>query len=367
MASYARTASPARTNTPVGLPLPVPTSNPAALFGVVEAKGTANDFTYNIVAIAGLDGIARAKATFAPMPGPYVPCAGAVVPRSAHVAAGKVFFADGTGVVRSLAASGQVSEVTRFPLGPSQQMMSFAVSPDGSKLMGTIFTFPARLASTNSPCDGTNRWGPGDFSLDVYSAPAGGAARLLDHASWPQTSSPEPFLMAEWNALGPLATYPAIVMSQGGGPHHYEGQIALVDYTTGKVVRQLADPIACWVEDVAPGGDFACQTAGQVSVRRPDGSEIWRLSSATVDYYDSYLSPDENRLATFPSSNSFAVAAGRDGRSQSLPMGFIQGGWLDSGTVIGWGNANDVAIVRLSDPGTVVDLGFKGLFVGALS
>src|SRR5438093_1310 len=77
------------------------------LFAVLEANGTANVWTYNTVAIAGLDGYARAKTTFSPMPVPVLGCMGAVLPLSAHVAAGKVFFADSKGVVRSLAIAGR--------------------------------------------------------------------------------------------------------------------------------------------------------------------------------------------------------------------------------------------------------------------
>src|SRR5438128_10819296 len=88
--------------------------SPALLFAVLEAKGTANSWTYNTVAIAGLDGYARAKTTFTPMPVPSLGCMGAVIPPSAHVAAGKVFFADAKGVVRSLSIDGTIRTVATF-------------------------------------------------------------------------------------------------------------------------------------------------------------------------------------------------------------------------------------------------------------
>src|SRR4051794_13042728 len=91
------TATPSTSPTLVSSPVPGPTSNPtpttsrALLFAVLEAKGTAS---FNTVAIAGLDGYAKAKATFTPMRVPTVGCTGtAVPPLSAHVAAGKVYFA----------------------------------------------------------------------------------------------------------------------------------------------------------------------------------------------------------------------------------------------------------------------------------
>ena len=45
-------------------------TSPTLLFAVLEAKGTANPWTYNTVAIAGLDGYARAKTTFTPIQTP---------------------------------------------------------------------------------------------------------------------------------------------------------------------------------------------------------------------------------------------------------------------------------------------------------
>src|SRR5256885_7205350 len=150
--------------------------SPALLFAVLEAKGTANAWTYNTVAIAGVDGYARAKTTFVPITSPTIGCFGTVTPQSAHVAAGKVYFADNKGVIRSLAVNGTVTVVATFPLTSTQQMLSFAVSPDGTKLLGTIFTLPANLSACNGAWSGT-------FNFDAYSATSGGATPLLYYDS----------------------------------------------------------------------------------------------------------------------------------------------------------------------------------------
>src|SRR6266704_5479578 len=106
-------ASPSAQPSPSPKPSPTatPKTSPTLLFAVLEAKGTANAWTYNTVAIAGLDGYARAKTTFTPMPVPNVGCMGAIIPPSAHVANGKVFYADARGVVRSLSIDGTVQTV----------------------------------------------------------------------------------------------------------------------------------------------------------------------------------------------------------------------------------------------------------------
>src|SRR6266567_9516303 len=71
-------ASPSAQASPTSKPGPVatPKTSPTLLFGALEAKGTANAWTYNTVVIAGLDGYARAKTTFTPMPAPALGCMG---------------------------------------------------------------------------------------------------------------------------------------------------------------------------------------------------------------------------------------------------------------------------------------------------
>src|SRR6266849_684589 len=154
-----------------------PKTSPTLLFAVLEARGTANAWTYNTVAIAGVDGYARAKTTFTPMLSPTMGCMGAVIPQSAHVANGKGFFADGKGVVRSLSIDGTVAMAATFPLTSAQQMLSFAVSPDGTSVLATIFTLPAGLSYCNGAPSGI-------FNFDAYRAPVGGAAQLVYHDSW---------------------------------------------------------------------------------------------------------------------------------------------------------------------------------------
>lgn len=368
MASAGTTPSPVAS----GSPSPQPTTSGQLLFAVLEAKGTTNAFQRNTVAIAGLDGYARAKTTFTPMPLPWVGCAGAVLPASAQVAAGKVYFADGTGTVRSLSVNGQLSVVTTFALTSSQQMLSFAVSPDGSRLMGAIFTIPPKPAS-GDPCgSGAPMFAPGNFTLDTYSASSGGVSKLLSHQVLPTSSAaPVPNVMAllGWDFVGPLGTYPTAWATQGGGPHHYNGFPVRVDATTGKVLNQVDS--ACTVEDIAATGDYACfpvvpsGAAPAVSVRRPDGSEIWRVAVQSNDsLYLAYVSPDEQRVFTLSSTSQ---VLGRDSSHTTVSSNFSFDGWINSGTVIGGGYTANLTYVSLTSPATIVDLGFKGLFIGTVA
>jgi len=342
-----------------------PTASSTPLFAALEAKGTPLN-QWNTVVIAGLDGYARAKATFTPMPTPYVGCAGPVIPSSAHVAAGKVYFADGTGVIRSLSITGQLTQVATFPLTSSQQMLSFAVSPDGGRLLATIFTIPPK-AATGDACSGAPAFAPGDFTLAMYYAEPGRSPRPLWNVSWPQGStSTQVTALIGWDNVGPLATYPTSWATQGGGPIHYWGTPVRLDYVTGKMLGPIADPNACGVWDIASSGDFVCVPlgTGDLSVRRPDGSEIWRVAGQPNSGYElAFLSPDEQHLVALGSGTE---VLGRGGSDTKLPDAFQHVGWLDSGTVIGGGFNTNLDYVSLSSPGNVVDIGFKGLFVGTV-
>ena len=359
------TACGSGTPTAVASPSPSPQASPARplLFAALEAKATGDAFEWNTVAIAGLDGLATAKTPFTPMPVPYVGCAGASLPPSAHVAAGKVFFADGTGLIRSLSPEGQIATATTIPFTGTQQMLSFAVSPDGSSLLAAVFTIPAR-APTGDACKGAAPFAPGNFTLDVYSAQVGGATHLLFHQVLATSSTqPVPNVMAfiGWDKVGPEATYPTQWATQGGGPHPY-GVMAWVDPSTGKISRQVSNPDSCLVWDIGASGSFVCTTtqAGDISVRRPDGTEIWSFkASANNPYENSYLSPLGSRVAAGGSDTAIVSSAGDHVAIGTYPLG-----WLDDTTVIGGGYESDFTYVRLSDPTTVVDIGFKGLFVG---
>jgi hypothetical protein len=334
-------------------------------------KGTPN---WNTVAIAGLDGYARAKTTFVPIPVPDLGCIGAVLPPSAHVADGKVYFADGTGVVRSLSVGGQAARVASFPFSAHQQMLSFAVSPDGSQLLGAVFTMPAK---PNLACNGSPS--PGGYSLDVYSAKAGGPTTLLYHENVSNKAGNLVDVMAltGWDAMGPFGTYPTVWASQGGGPMSELGVAVRIDASTGKVLGQVADPNSCRVWDIGASGDFVCIPDGsaRVSVRRPDGSEIWHFTATTPinSLWNPFLAPDEQHVVVDGTSlDTEQVGAKNGSRVNPGNTSFEVDGWLNSTTLIGGGigpnvgPASDFTYVRLSSPNTVVSLGFQGLFVGTV-
>lgn len=361
-------ASPATTPAP---PQPL-------LFAVLQANGTANPWTYNTVAIVGLDGQITARATFAPMPVPTTGCMGPVLQSSAHVAAGRVFYADGNGVIRSLAADGTVTTVTTFPMTSSQQMLSFAVSPDGGRLLGTVFSVP-----TNAwPCDGSAS--TSSFTFDTYTATSGHPSSLVEHQTW--TKPQNALALTGWDAVGPIGTYPTVYASQGGGPGSTLGRKVRVDAATVQPGADLSSPSACEVWDSIATGAFVCLgdpvmtgggTANQkvsesVSVRGANGVEVWQGTAVGQNSpFGPLLAPDGKHVMIccndLDLANPHELVIGQDGTQTNLATGFYATGWLDATTAIGGQQGGQSAYVNLSAPESVTSLGLTGLFVGTVN
>src|SRR5207302_1176533 len=104
----------------------------------------------------------------------------------------RVYFLDGTGVVRSLTPDGTVAQITSFPVPAAQYEVSFAVSPDGNRLMGTLTNFSSG-------------------GIDVYAAAPGQPPILLRH----QQSGPG-LSFVGWDSTGPIGTDPTIYGTRGG-------------------------------------------------------------------------------------------------------------------------------------------------------
>jgi hypothetical protein len=364
---------------------PAATANTPMLFAVLEAKGTANLDQWNTVAIAGLDGHTMASATFTPMPVPSIgACIGAIDPPSAHLAAGKVFYADGNGVVRSLAIDGAVTTVATFPMTSPQQMLSFAVSPDGGRILGAIFTMPKNAG----PCDGSAS--TATYSFDAYAATSGTSSRLVYHQTW--TGSHGVMALTGWDAVGPIGTYPTVWASQGGGPSSTLGLFVRIDASTMKPLSPFADQGSCVVWQSVQSGAFVCTldpvmtgggTAQQsvdspVSVRRADGSEIWRFTvTSTNTASGPILAPDERHVmiccADVAGPGFAQWVAGQDGSKATMSNGFTATGWLDSQTMIGYSHPDplqqppfSLGYVRSADLGQYTSLGLYGEFIGTV-
>jgi hypothetical protein len=346
------------------------TTGASSLFAVLEGGPAGPDLAssaHNRVAIVRLDGYATAKQTFRPRGVPRIGNAAPIMPLEATVADGRVYYADGQGVVRAMTPDGKVSEVTRLPLTSSQQVLSFAVSPDGSHLMASIFSWPPiHSPPPQSVIDPP--FGPGDFTLDLYSAVPGQAPTRIAHQAWPQTNQqPSNVLqVVGWSSRAPLVTVDTVLgTQQANAGQRIFGRVAELG-SNGRPGPILGgDDCVAW--SVLPNETVLCTNATDTvgSVRTRDGKILYNLPTSSQQYLQSLsLSPDGQHVAYL------GGVAGRGSAPVALPSGFVPEGWLDNSTIVGLltsQRSSHLALVRLSDATHVDDLGFDGFYVGPVA
>lgn len=352
-------------------PTPTPTSAtpnpnpPPGLFAALQASRDGNPPVEDTILIVGRDGRVSARATFAPRSVPWIlPDLGPILPGIAHVANGRAYYIDGSGVVRSLGWTGDVRQETRFPLTSSQQVASFVVSPDGRTLVGSVVTFPPRPNPAPTP----PYTPPEAYSMDVMVASAGGAATVTYHQEWrygnPWSSGAQ---FVTWDVGGPVAVYPTALGTQGGAPRHYFGS-TLVHFPNGRPGAAVPAPAQSQIQDLLPDGTFVTSTAAGLQARAADGTVLWSRPnpSGQGGYLYSFLAPGGQHVVTLTPDT--AAVLGADGTTAEL-AGMAHFGWLDARTVIGGSPNGQTRLVyaSLDNLSKVVDTGFDGYFVASVS
>ncbi len=307
------------------------------------------------VAIVGLNGFARAKVKFQPRTVPGIPDSYAPQQGVAQVVGSGVYYIDGAGTVRVLRVGSQPEVVARFPLQPAQEDVWFAVSPDGSRILAGILTFPA-LGPTPSGSPYPSL--VGQWKFDLETAPAGGKTKTLVHLEVPQGDVPTPTFPVGWTVAGPVAMVPAYVTSQNAWPG---GPLYQID-DAGKKTTQLGGS-DCDSASITSSGLIPCISGtGVVSVRDTTGKVLWATEVEGFDALSLYISPDGQAISDGTNVET------RAGGLVPMPSGFQIEGWLDSNTVVGRpGGDGDLSWISLGDPTKVHDLGFKGDFVATLA
>lgn len=358
------------------------TANASPLFAVLETRraGAQSNQTHDTVAIANAKGYAVARSSFTPRSIPPQFDAATVMQPEAYIAAGAVYYADGSGTVRRLDPTGKVAMVATFPLTSAEQELSFAVSPDGSQLMAARLTFP-RLVGNTPPPTPTGNW-----ILDIMRAPTGGVTATVQHLQAGSDSYPgspggfTTIFVVGWDSKGPIGLIGANVGTQQGsfhGQRFFGGRLAYVglDGRPGAAIGG---------SDCAP---FAPPTAAEVicatnsgsevtaSVRGLDGRARWKGAfplprSACAIGGGFALSPDGSQLATDGQILTLATSA-----TVPLPTPFTPLAWLGSNDLIGTGfkqtadspcGDETVGIVHLSPRPLLENWGFSGQVVGVV-
>jgi len=390
--------SPSASQSPSVVPTPTEDSPRSdVLYAVLEARNnlpaSVQAQQHNVVAIAGLDGFARAKSTFTPRQYPVVGNAATLLAPEAAIASGSVYFIDGAGAVRRLGPTGDLTVVATFPLTQKQQEVSFAVSPDGQKIIAASLTlpniqWPPPPSPSSSPAPSPTS--PGSYVLQVLEADGGGPTRALSR--WDSVNSPDMpggggfqmLRLVSWDAEGPVALVGSYLGTQNvlfDRQTLFGGHFAHLDLKTGLARQQILG--ACpggsangtWTQpwSISPDGLVVCAVMNaKVSVRKPDGTKVLETTYPGPNGLGGSfaLSPNGRRLAM-----DGQVVDGT-GTIIALPPSFRPQGWLNNVTVVGGiamgplsrcHGSYELGYVRLSAPSQVQDLGFCADFVGIVN
>jgi hypothetical protein len=340
-------------------PSPTPTAKvPAAGFLVLARRpastGSSRPMTVQIV---DLKGAVVAGADFNAPALPYIPDCARIAPPPVRVVGGGVFFADSAGVIHRLDPSGATSEVATFRLTSSQQFLSYAVSPDGKKLMAIVFSLPALLNPV--PAFPADPYVPGGrWTLDVESAAAGGPTTVGFHkdfgTSFPQTG---PTLMAGWDDGGPTATLASVYCVQQQIPSvEYTGTALIHLAPDGTHLDQIGGP-GCQPWDELLDGTVLCAGAqwDSFAVRARGGTLLWTAQPGCC-INEPRLSPDGQAVIDggsriyardSPAPASFARVNGQATRML---------GWAGNHFVVTVGSNDRLALSAVPNLVTVLDL-----------
>jgi hypothetical protein len=246
-------------------------------------------------------------------------------------------------------------------------MTSFAVSPDGSKLMATVFTFGAR-GSGGLP--GPLTIGPSYEDLEY--ADAGGSTRVLSHT--PLAATTGHFMVVGWDRQGPLAATAVMLATQNPPPEGWLSPLYHLDMSGGTTDR-LGGP-DCYVALVADGGPVLCEgsafAGAAAQVRTAAGGPLYSLPSDAFAHYSAAISPTGDRVAFEKQGipNSPNNIYGR-GYLAPIPTDFYSVGWEDGQTLVGYSGDIDhpkLATIDISSgqPVPVRDFVVNGFYVGVI-
>jgi hypothetical protein len=339
------------------------------LFAVLETRraGAQPYQPHDTVAIANSQGYAVARASFTPRSVPQQFDAATVMQPEAYVAAGAVYYSDGNGVVRRLDPTGKIATVATFPLTSAEQELSFAVSPDGSRLMAARLTFP-KLVGTPPPMP------TGGWSLDIMKAATGGPTTQVQRWQAGPTNYPgsaggfTTIFLVGWDSSGPIGLIGANIGTQQGqfdGQRFFGGRLAYLD-ANGNVGTTIAGSDCSPFAPPTAGRVICANNSGQsisVSVHAIDGQQIWsgEAPSPPSGFGGGFvLSPNGERLAMDGEVITLA-----SGATVPLPPTFTPSAWLGTTDLIGTTQGGQsVAVVHFSGTPLLENWGFSGQVVG---
>lgn len=280
-----------------------------------------------------LDGSVAAQVQFQPLSIVRVGNAATLLPPDAVIAANSVFFADAPGTIRRLDSRGTVTSVATFPISNIQQLLSFAVSPDGLHLGAIVVSLPPVV---NPPPTSLAEpfFVPGAHGfLDLEWADAGGTTQVALHRDLGTDFNvfERPTLLVGWDSEGPLATLQTEIGTQSGlVSRKFQGTQLIHLARDGTHLSALGGP-NCNPIDLVASGKVLCSTPPTLQVRNTSGQALWSMPWGDCSY-PPLLSLSGQTIActnfVFESSSRISYPPVRPGYAQDPQA------WIDDSTLV---------------------------------
>lgn len=324
--------------------------------------------TQATVEIVGPDGRVHAQAMFAPPPAPLIGNAEPLLQSPVRTAGGSVFYADSTGAVHRLRPDGSTSVVATFPLTNAQQELSYAVSPDGARLIAIILsTPPLHNPPPASLADPLFQEG-GHWTLKLETADAGGSTATTFQRDF-GTAFPQPTQIVGWDVHGPVATLNTNLGAQQAPLSAHIFGTPLIHLGADGTHLDVIGGSNCGATDVISNGTVICtvNAPDSFAVRTSTGATLWQGSVPSNNYYYGlWLSPDAKAVAVQGLVVTSAGVVSVGPQATSGPSQLTALGWLDANTVVEATPAGQLSLYEAHGLTKIRDLGVSGIFEGLI-
>ena len=237
--------------------------------------------------------------------------AGTLMQPYAHLAAGSIYYLDAQGAVRRLGADGSTSIATNLLLRSGQNVVSFAVSPDGRKIAATVLNYPPQHNPPPTSL-GDPFLEPGDWWYDYETATAGQpATRVVSRdlgSFYPNLGVPSHITTVfGWDRGGPVGILDTLLAAQQPPFSALTPGKALIHLGSGGSHLDQLGGSGCIPLDSNSAGNVVCYYSSspktvdgcitQYVVTSPAGTRLWS-ASWTGCVYNPRLSPASDRFCT---------------------------------------------------------------------
>lgn len=277
---------------------------------------------------------------------PAIANCGNLLPVAATIAAGGVYWADSSGVVRRLEVSGAVKTVASLGLGPDEQM-SFAVSPDGSQIEATMLYVPPLPPNASLDLPYMGRDPNSVWRNRTLLARTGEPPTVVAEVDYRTSDGvPAPTEIVGWDSGGPLATVGTSLCAQSV-PIGRLSTSQLIHLGPGGEHLAPVGGTSCRPLDFIPDGSVLCLDASQppysISVRNTSGQTSWSIPGPGCGGL-ARLAPDGQRVLGITCVQIRDAA----GTPRTAPA-------VGSKLLVGWYTSN-VAVTAPNGPGGQLEL-----------